>query len=180
MRLLMLGAGGVGGYFGAHLHEGGADVTFLVRPKRAALLRERGLRIYGVRGESHIQSPKLLVSGDTALENFDAVIVSCKAYDLDNSIEAIRPFVGRRHWCYHCSMGSSIWKRSTRRSARNACWGLAQVSSTIDANGDIKQFTDVQTLGTAHAATRNCLARSLGSRTQTRQLRCALKPHHHA
>jgi hypothetical protein len=51
MKLLMLGAGGVGGYFGARLHEGGADITFLVRPKRAGILRERGLRIYGVRGE---------------------------------------------------------------------------------------------------------------------------------
>src|SRR5437868_8600836 len=85
MRLLMLGAGAVGGYFGARLHEGGADVTFLVRPKRAALLRERGLRIHGVRGELQIKSPKLLISGEPVKETFDAIILSCKAYDLDNS-----------------------------------------------------------------------------------------------
>jgi 2-dehydropantoate 2-reductase len=97
MKLLMLGAGGVGGYFGARLEEGGADVTFLVRPKRAALLRERGLRIYGVRGELHLKTPQLLVSGEPAQTNFDAVIVSCKAYDLDSSIEAIDIAVTQRH-----------------------------------------------------------------------------------
>src|SRR5215831_13593034 len=89
MRLLMLGAGAVGGYFGARLHERGVDVTFLVRTKRAALLRERGLRIHGIRGELHIKGPKLLVSGETAQQAFDAIILSCKAYDLDASIDAI-------------------------------------------------------------------------------------------
>src|SRR5262245_52333214 len=93
MRLLMLGAGGVGGYFGAKLHQGGADVTFLVRPKRAGILRERGLRIHGVRGEFQIQ-PKLIVSGEAGSQAFDCVIVSCKAYDLDSSIESIRAYVG--------------------------------------------------------------------------------------
>src|SRR5580700_3590965 len=55
MKLLMLGAGSVGGFFGLRLQEGGADVTFLVRPKRAAQLRERGLRLYGPRGETHFK-----------------------------------------------------------------------------------------------------------------------------
>src|SRR4051812_32254790 len=94
MKLLMLGAGGVGGYFGARLHDGGADITFLVRPKRAAVLRERGLRVYGVRGELHIKEPKLLVAGDSNTESFGAIVVSCKAYDLPSSLEAIRPYVG--------------------------------------------------------------------------------------
>jgi 2-dehydropantoate 2-reductase len=147
MRLLMLGAGGVGGYFGARLHEGGADVTFLVRPKRATLLRERGLRIYGVRGELHIQAPKLLVSGDTALETFDAVIVSCKAYDLDASIDAIRPYVGPQTLVLPLLNGiKHLETLDAAFGAQRVLGGLAQVSTTIDANGDIKQFTDVQTL----------------------------------
>src|SRR5271170_7652323 len=88
MKLLMLGAGAVGGYFGARLQEGGADVTFLVRPKRAAQLRERGLTIMGPRGELHLRQLQLLQSGAAASGSFDAVILSCKAYDLTSAIDS--------------------------------------------------------------------------------------------
>jgi 2-dehydropantoate 2-reductase len=145
MKLLILGAGGVGGYFGGKLHDGGADVTFLVRPKRAAILRERGLRIYGVRGELHIKSPQLLLSGEAAKETFDAVIVSCKAYDLDNSIDAIRPYVGAHTLVLPLLNGMKhLDTLDAAFGVQRVLGGLAQVSTTIDAHGDIKQFTDVQ------------------------------------
>ena len=147
MKLLMLGAGGVGGYFGARLHEGGADVTFLVRPKRAAILRERGLRIYGVRGELVIKEPKLLVSGESGQHQFDAVIVSCKAYDLDSSIDAIRPYVGPTTLILPLLNGlKHLDTLDDAFGAQRVLGGLAQVSTTIDASGDIKQFTDTQAL----------------------------------
>jgi 2-dehydropantoate 2-reductase len=142
----MLGAGGVGGYFGARLHEGGADVTFLVRAKRAALLRERGLRIHGARGELRID-PKLLVSGSPAGQEFDAVILSCKAYDLDDSITAIRPYVGPKtlvvpllNGIKHLDALDAVFGKE------RVLGGLAKISSTIDANGDIKLFTDTHDL----------------------------------
>jgi len=143
----MLGAGGVGGYFGARLHDGGADVTFLVRPKRGALLRERGLRIHGVRGELHVKEPKLLVSGEASKQSFDVVIVSCKAFDLDQSIEAIRPFVATQTLVLPLLNG--IKHLDTLDAAfgiHRVLGGLAQVSATIDANGDIKQFTETQNI----------------------------------
>jgi 2-dehydropantoate 2-reductase len=147
MKLLMLGAGGVGGYFGARLHEGGADVTFLVRPKRATLLRERGLRVYGVRGELTIKEPKLLVSGEHSAQAFDAVLVSCKAYDLPSSIEAIRPYVGPTTLVVPLLNGMKhLDTLDAAFGAQRVLGGLAQVSTTIDANGDIKQITDTQTL----------------------------------
>jgi 2-dehydropantoate 2-reductase len=158
MKLLMLGAGGVGGYFGARLHEGGADVTFLVRAKRAAILRERGLRIYGVRGELTIQAPKLLVSGETGKHDFDAVIVSCKAYDLESSIEAIRPYVSPSTLVLPLLNGlKHLDTLDAAFGAQRVLGGLAQVSTTIDANGDIKQFTDTQAL-------------AYGARTDVQQL----------
>jgi 2-dehydropantoate 2-reductase len=145
MKLLMLGAGGVGGYFGARLHEGGADVTFLVRPKRAGILRERGLRIYGVRGELQIKEPTLLVSGEPTEQPFDAVIVSCKAYDLDSSIDAIRPYVGPNTLVLPLLNGMKHMETlDAAFGPQRVLGGLAQVSTTIDANGDIKQFTDTQ------------------------------------
>lgn len=146
MRLLMLGAGGVGGYFGARLHEGGADVTFLVRPKRAAILRERGLRLYGVTGELTIQ-PQLVVSGEAAPQSFDAIIVSCKAYDLQSSIDAIRPYVGTHTAIVPLLNGMKhLDTLDAAFGAHRVLGGLAQVSTTIDPNGDIKQFTDVQNI----------------------------------
>lgn len=147
MKILILGAGGVGGYFGARLLEGNADVTFLVRPKRAAILRERGLRVYGARGELHIKEPKLLVSGETSEAHFGAIILSCKAYDLPSSIEAIRPYVEPLTSIVPLLNGlKHLEVLDGAFGAQQVLGGLAQVSSTIDVNGDIKQLTDVQTL----------------------------------
>ncbi len=144
MRLLMLGAGGVGGYFGARLQEGGADVTFLVRPKRAAVLRERGLRLYGATGELQVK-PKLVVAEEPVTEKFDAIILSCKAYDLDDSIKTLRPYVGSHTLIVPLLNGMKhLDTLDAAFGAQRVLGGLAQVSTTVDANGDIKQFTDVQ------------------------------------
>ena len=61
MRILVVGAGATGGYFGARLAQAGRDVTFLVRPRRAAALRERGLRITGL-GEEEVIAPELVTA----------------------------------------------------------------------------------------------------------------------
>ncbi|MGH6880706.1 2-dehydropantoate 2-reductase [Hypericibacter sp.] len=93
MRWLILGAGSVGGYFGGRLQEAGADVTFLVRPGRAQLLREQGLVIESPDGAARLQ-PKLLPTGAAAGQPFDAVLLTCKAYDLDAAIAAVAPHLG--------------------------------------------------------------------------------------
>ncbi len=96
MRILILGAGGTGGYFGGRLAQAGIDVTFLVRPNRAARLDRDGLVIRSPLGDAafpvaHVTAEAL---PQLAKENpFDLVILSCKAYDLDSSIDAIAPAV---------------------------------------------------------------------------------------
>ncbi len=92
MRILVLGAGGTGGYFGGRLAQAGADVTFLVRPARAARLAETGLRIASPLGDA--QLPVNTVTADTLTGSWDLVILSCKAYDLDDAITAVGPAVG--------------------------------------------------------------------------------------
>ena len=82
MRILVVGAGAIGGYFGGRLLEAGRDVTFLVRPRRAALLAERGLSIRSRLGDFRCPAPPLLTEQNLA-EPFDLVVLSCKAYDLD-------------------------------------------------------------------------------------------------
>ncbi len=92
MRILVLGAGGTGGYFGGHLAHAGADVTFLVRPARAAALASAGLVIRSPDGVLSV--PVRTVTADRLGGAYDVVVLSCKAYDLDSAIRAVTPAVG--------------------------------------------------------------------------------------
>ncbi|SFW32309.1 2-dehydropantoate 2-reductase [Luteibacter sp. UNCMF366Tsu5.1] len=94
MRILVLGAGGTGGYFGGRMAQAGLDVTFLVRPERAKVLDDKGLVILSPLGDATVQVKH--VTADTVSETgaFDLVLLSCKAYDLHAAMEAIDPAVG--------------------------------------------------------------------------------------
>ena len=92
MRILVLGAGALGGYFGGRLAEAGADVTFLVRPKRAEAIAKGGLAIQSPVGD--FRGPVKTVQAETLDAGYDAVLFTCKAYDLDSAIAAIRPAMG--------------------------------------------------------------------------------------
>ena len=92
MNILILGAGATGGYFGGRMLEAGCDVTFLARPTRAEALRTNGLVVESPLGDLHIPAPAVTSDGLTA--NWDVVVLTCKAFDLEGAIEAIRGAVG--------------------------------------------------------------------------------------
>ena len=87
-----LGGRAIGGYFGGRLAESGADVTFLVRPDRRAQLERDGLCIESALG--NMSRPVRTVLADDVAPDYDVVLLTCKAYDLQSSIEAIAPAVG--------------------------------------------------------------------------------------
>ncbi|HET6618519.1 MAG TPA: 2-dehydropantoate 2-reductase [Dongiaceae bacterium] len=89
LRILVIGAGGVGGYFGGRLAESGADVTFLVRDGRARQLAERGLVIKSPLGDAAFPV-RTLTAADKG-RPFDLVILTCKSYDLPSAIDAAAP-----------------------------------------------------------------------------------------
>src|SRR3979409_243027 len=91
MRILILGAGATGGYFGGRLAKAGVDVTFLVRPKRRDQPAAAGLRIESPLGD--VTTPVTAITREQITATFDAVILSAKAYDLAAAIETIRPAV---------------------------------------------------------------------------------------
>jgi 2-dehydropantoate 2-reductase len=93
MRILIVGAGAVGGFFGAWLLKAGRDVTFLVRPGRAAQMQESGLQLSGTSDEFTIPNPPTVLASELA-EPFDLILLSCKAWDLASSIEDFAPAVG--------------------------------------------------------------------------------------
>lgn len=92
LRTLIVGAGAVGGFLGYHLARAGRDVTFLVRPERAQLLKERGLVLRSAGGESQI-SPQT-VSAPQIGGSYDIVLLAVKAYALEKAIEDLGPAVG--------------------------------------------------------------------------------------
>src|SRR3984893_18722703 len=92
MRILVLGAGAVGGYFGGRLAEADRDVTFLVRGPRAAALAENGLKVDSPLGDFRV--PVQVATADRVGGPYDLVLLTAKHYDLDAAIDAIRPGVG--------------------------------------------------------------------------------------
>jgi 2-dehydropantoate 2-reductase len=92
MRYLVLGAGAIGGYFGGMLLRGGVDLSFMVRPKRAAQLAERGLVVKTPDGK--LQYRARTVAPGEVDGHYDVVLLACKAYDLDSAMGAIAPAVG--------------------------------------------------------------------------------------
>jgi 2-dehydropantoate 2-reductase len=93
MRILVIGAGATGGYFGGRLLAAGRDVTFLVRPARARELAASGLQIRSPFGDANLQSPPVVLSENLS-NPFDLILLSCKAYDLENAVTAMAPAVG--------------------------------------------------------------------------------------
>jgi 2-dehydropantoate 2-reductase len=91
MRILVLGAGALGGYFGARLTQGGSSVEYVVRPRRAAQLAADGVVI--VEGNSRTSTPAKGIHPDQISGAYDAVLLACKAYDLDEALDAIAPAV---------------------------------------------------------------------------------------
>jgi len=140
MHWLVLGAGGVGGYFGGRLQEAGRDVTFLVRPGRAAVLRDHGLVIESPDGAARLQ-PQLLLPGEGAPQPFDTVLLTCKAYDLEAAIATLAPYVGRGTAILPLLNGLLHLDRlEAAFGAERVLGGLCHISATLGAKGEIRHL----------------------------------------
>src|SRR3954447_11098132 len=89
MKLLVLGAGGIGGYFGGRLAQAGADVTFLVRPKRRDQIARDGLVVKSPLGDFTVKAQTVVA--EAVRPDYDVVLFTCKAYDLDSAMDAVAP-----------------------------------------------------------------------------------------
>jgi len=141
MRILVLGAGGTGGYFGGRLAQAAVDVTFLVRPARAAQLDAEGLVIRSPLGDAQLPVHHLVaaqLAAAAAAEPFDLVLLSCKAYDLDSAIEAIAPAVGEHTAVLPILNGLRHFEALDRRfGAERVLGGLCFISAAKTAGGEV-------------------------------------------
>lgn len=142
MRVLVLGAGALGGYFGGRLAQAGtAEVAFLVRPARRAVLARDGLRIDSPFGAW--AGPVTALTAEEARPGWDIVLLSCKAYDLDDAIAAIRPAVDARTAILPVLNGLSHLDRLAGAfGADRVLGGLAKIQATLAAGGTVRQLND--------------------------------------
>ena len=143
MRMLVVGAGATGGFFGTRLVQAGRDVTFLVRPQRAAKLRERGLRVKSPQGEAVVQ-PKLVMAGEIE-GKYEAVLLTVKSFTLEAATEDFAPAVGEGTIILPVLNGMRHMDRLAARFGRNAVGGCAaKVAAALDDEGCIVQLAPFQ------------------------------------
>ncbi len=146
MRVLVVGAGAVGGYFGGRLLQAGRDVTFLVRPPRAAALAKHGLSIRSPRGDFRLPAPPTVTEGAIA-NPFDLVLLSCKAYDLDGAMASFARAVGPRTAILPLLNGMRhLDVIANRFGPDHALGGLCVISATLGADGGIVHLNDLHSL----------------------------------
>ena len=145
MRILIVGAGAVGGYFGGRLAQAGRDVTFLVRPSRAKQLGQDGLRIISPHSNA-VLTPKL-VSAEKIDTPYDLVLLSVKAYALEAAMNDFAAAVGPETMILPVLNGMRHVDLLTRRFGEHAViGGVCLVASEIDNEGRIVQLADFQQL----------------------------------
>lgn len=145
MRCLVLGAGGIGGYFGGRLAQSRADVSFLVRDARAERLRTNGLVIESPLGDAKIDVQTITRS--SLAGTYDLVLLSCKAYDLDSAIEALRPAVDANTSIIPLLNGLTHLDRLDQAfGAASVLGGLAHMSATLAPDGTVRHLNKLDTL----------------------------------
>lgn len=145
MKVLMLGAGATGGYFGGRMLEAGRNVTFLVREHRASQLRGNGLVVRSPQGDLRLK-PRVLLSGHVH-ETFDLVILSCKAYDLESAMTAIAPAVGADTAVLPLLNGIKHFEAlDARFGAEKVLRGLCSIAVQLDKDGAIEHMSNMHAL----------------------------------
>ena len=141
MKILILGAGGVGGYFGGRMVQKGADVTFLVRPARAEALAKDGLRIASRYGNAKLQVRT--VTQDKVASDYDLVMFTAKAYDLPSALEAIAPAMKGRALALPFLNGIAHMRVLDERFGRErVLGGVAYIAATLAPDGEVRHLND--------------------------------------
>ena len=137
MKILILGAGAVGGYWGARLHQAGIDVTFLLREKRAETVKKNGLVVKSPKSGDAVLPVKVVTKGGDG-GPYDVIVLACKAYDLPSAMDAIAPAVAANTTIVPILNGHAHFAALDKRfGADKVAGGLARISGMLGPNGEI-------------------------------------------
>jgi 2-dehydropantoate 2-reductase len=140
MKILVLGAGATGGYFGGRLVEAGADVTFLVRERRAAQLNEKGLVVKSPHGDFTLRVKT--VTQAQLRPDYDLVLLTCKAYDLESAIKSLASGMGPATHVVPLLNGlAHVDRLIAEFGAQRVLGGTCGIASTLTPEGEIRQLT---------------------------------------
>jgi len=146
MRVLVVGAGAIGGYFGGRMLQAGRDVTFLVRPRRAAELGSSGLVIKSPNGDVTLKDPPT-VQADSLKEKFDVVLLSCKAFDLEDAIKSFAPAVGAETSIIPLLNGMlQLDVLDGKFGRERVLGGLCAIAVTLNEKREVVQLQPMQSL----------------------------------
>ena len=148
MRVLVLGAGAVGGYFGGRMAEAGLDVTFLVREKKKQKLEKTGLVIKSPKGDLSIKPN--LVTIDSVRDSFDVVLFTNKAYDLDEILQSNLPLKDGSIIIPLLNGFTHLEKLRSKFPNARLFGGIAHIFSTLSDEGEIHHFNDIHSLTLGH------------------------------
>lgn len=148
MKILILGAGGVGGYFGARLLRAGGDVSFVLRDKRRQLIREQGLRVETPQ-ESFVVFPNCLSSGELA-PDYDVIMLAPKAYDLDDALAAIAGASGKGVILPLLNGLNHIDLLDRRFGRQRVAGGVAHIAAMLTEVGAVRQLSSLHLLTVGH------------------------------
>jgi 2-dehydropantoate 2-reductase len=138
MRMLVVGAGSTGGYFGGRLAQAGRDVTFLVRPTRAAQLAERGLQILSPHGDFTLRPQ--LVTADRIAGSYDAILLTVKAFSLESALADMAPTVGPKTMILPVLNGMRHVDIIAERFGKRTVIGCAcKIVGSVDEQGRVVQ-----------------------------------------
>lgn len=146
MRILVVGAGAIGGYFGGRLLQAGRDVTFLVRPRRASELATAGLVIKSPNGDVTLKNPPT-VQADALKDKFDVVLLSCKAFDLDDAIKSFAAAVGPNTAIIPMLNGMKhLDTLDARFGKERVLGGLCAIAATLNEKREVVQLQPMQSI----------------------------------
>ena len=146
MRILIVGAGATGGYFGGRLLQHGRDVTFLVREQRAAQLARHGLVIRSATGDVDLPAPPTVLAANLRAP-YDLILLSCKAYGLEQAMADIAPAVGPDTAILPLLNGMrQLDLLDARFGVERVLGGQCVIAATLDAQGAVQHLNQSHSL----------------------------------
>ena len=151
MKILILGAGGVGGYFGARLLKAGADVTYLLREKRQAKILAEGL-IIETPTETFTVQPKTITREQLKPE-YDWIVLAPKSFDFEDALASLEGASSKGVFLPFLNGLDHIQQLDTKFGKDRVMGGVAQIAATLSPTGAVKQLTDLHMLTVGHRST---------------------------
>ena len=148
MKILILGAGGVGGYFGARLIQAGADVTYLLRDKRHAKIQAEGLVIETPKDTFTVQ-PKA-ITRDQLKPEYDLIVLAPKSFDFEDALASLEGASAKGVFLPFLNGLDHIQQLDAKFGKDRVMGGVAQIAATSSSTGAVKQLTDLHMLTVGH------------------------------